>query len=60
MLSFPASLAGEMAVVLLAVGIKRLAVALEGVDLAVIGQVVQETIDGSDAYLGILLGNLMI
>lgn len=60
MLSLSASLTGEMAVVFLAVGVEGFPIALKGVDLSVLGQVVEEAIDGGDAYLWIFLGDFLV
>jgi len=49
-----------MAMVLLAVGIESFSVALEGMDLPVFGQVIEETVDSCYAYFWILLRDFMI
>ncbi len=60
MLPLPAFLAGEVAVVFLAVGINCSSITQERVDLAIIGQVIEKSVDGSNADLRLLLGNFVI
>ena len=60
MLSLSASLTGEVAVVLLAVGVKRFPIALKRVDLSVLGQIVEEAINCRYTNFWILLGDFLV
>src|SRR3989344_4678784 len=60
MFSLSASLAGKMAMVLFAVGVKCFSIALEGMDLSILGQVIKKAIDSGYPYLRILFRNFLI
>ena len=60
MFPFPALFTSEMAVILFAVGVKCSSVAQERVNLTIVSQIIEESVNGGKAYFIVFLGNFMI